>query len=351
MKDNRQYNLKGHNTFGIDASCERYVEYESIEEAQQIHSLLTATDEPVLILGAGSNALFTANYPHAVISAQPRFDVEPFRLKDDPDGVYLKCWAGTTFDDVVAYAVNNGMYGAENLSLIPGQVGASAVQNIGAYGAEAKDIICQVNAVELATGRKVEFSNSDCHYSYRQSRFKHDWKGLYLITYVTYRLSLHFEPLLDYGNIRQSLEAQGISWPNARQLRQTIIDIRKQKLPDPAVLGNAGSFFMNPIVDAETFERMHAEHPDLRYFEIEAPAHGEKTYKIPAGWMMEQCGWKGRALGPAAVHDKQALVLVNKGGATGADVVKLMHAIQHDVQQKFGIMLHPEVNIIPAENE
>ena len=259
----------------------------------------------------------------------------------------MRCWAGTTFDDVVDYAVRHGYHGLENLSLIPGECGASAVQNIGAYGAEIKDVLTEIEAVEIGSGKVVTIHASDCGYSYRQSKFKHEWKNKYLILYVTYQLSRAFRPELDYGNVRKQLEAKGIaeSQLTGENLRETIVEIREAKLPDPMVLGNAGSFFMNPIVDAATFERLKTEHADLRFFEM-PQADGTMKYKIPAGWMIDQCGWKGRSLGKVGVYEKQALILVNHGGAKGEDVVNLMHAVQHDVKEKFGLDIKPEVNII-----
>jgi UDP-N-acetylmuramate dehydrogenase len=229
----------------------------------------------------------------------------------------------------------------ENLSLIPGDVGASAVQNIGAYGAEAKDVIERVEAVSITTGEVCTFSGEDCCYGYRDSRFKREWKNQYLITHVTYRLSREYKPRLDYGNIRAELERQGISLPDALQLRQTIIDIRNAKLPDPKVTGNAGSFFMNPVVEREVYDRLAEQYPGMPHYDVD-----EEHVKIPAGWMIDQCGWKGKSLGKAGVHDRQALVLVNRGGATGQDVIALCQAVCADVEQKFGIALHPEVNIV-----
>ena len=200
------------------------------------------------------------------------------------------------------------------MSIIPGEVGASAVQNIGAYGVEAKDIIYKVEAVEIATGKLVVFDNADCEYSYRQSKFKHEWRDKYLVTHVIYRLSRTFVPDLDYGNIRSSLEKKGIASPTAQQLREVIIEIRNAKLPDPKVQGNAGSFFMNPIVEKAKYEELASQYLGMPHYTIDA-----EHEKIPAGWMIDQCGWKGKSLGKAGVHDKQALVLVNRGGATGAE--------------------------------
>ncbi len=243
-------------------------------------------------------------------------------------------------DDVVDYCVANNLYGAENLSIIPGEVGASAVQNIGAYGAEAKDLIECVEAVEIETGKICRFTNTECAYSYRQSKFKHAWKNRFLITAVTYKLSKTYNPKLDYGNIRVALAAKGIDNPTAMQLRETIIDIRNAKLPDPKVLGNAGSFFMNPVVSTHKYNQLAQQYVGMPHYTIDS-----EYEKIPAGWLIEQCGWKGKALGKAAVHNKQALVLVNCGGATGSEVVQLYKTIQHDVKQKFDIEIKPEVNI------
>lgn len=349
MKDIRDYSLLAHNTFGIDAKCKRFLEYSSVEEAQQIVAGLTAADQPLLILGGGSNLLLTGDYEgtviHSAIKGIEVLDNETLAAAEgenlkNPDFVFLNCGSGEVFDDVVAYAVEHGYHGAENLSIIPGEVGASAVQNIGAYGVEAKDIIYKVETVEIATGKVVVFDNQDCHYSYRQSRFKHEWKDKYLVTHVIYRLSKHFVPDLDYGNIRTSLTAKGIENPTAQQLRDVIIEIRNAKLPDPKVQGNAGSFFMNPIVEKAKYEELAAQYSGMPHYTIDA---GHE--KIPAGWMIDQCGWKGKSLGRAGVHDKQALVLVNRGGATGQEIVNLCETIRKDVKLKFGIDIHPEVNV------
>lgn len=338
MKDFKNYSLIAHNTFGIDNACRRFVEFDNVGELQDCVRSLTTQDAPLLIIGGGSNLLLTKDFDgtvlHSAIMGREVVDTRDRR-------VWLRCGSGETWDDVVAYCVANGWYGAENLSLIPGEVGASAVQNIGAYGAEAKDLITKVETVEVATGRIVEFTNTDCQYAYRQSRFKSEWKNRYIITYVTYCLSLDFAPDLDYGNIRHALEEQGISNPTAEQLRKTIIDIREAKLPDPKVMGNAGSFFMNPVVERSVYEQLAAQYDSMPHYIVD-----ENHIKIPAGWMIEQCGWKGATLGRAGVHDRQALVLVNRGGATGAEVVTLYKRIIDDVRKKFGIEIHPEVNVI-----
>lgn len=343
MTDKDNYSLLRHNTFGIDVNCRRFLEFGSLEEACSLASSLTDDDKPLLIIGSGSDLLLTGDFKGTVIHS----GIKGIKcISEDADSALVVCGSGVVWDDVVAWSLNHQLYGAENLSIIPGEVGASAVQNIGAYGAEVKDLIVEVEAVEIGTGRVCHFANEDCQYSYRQSRFKHEWHDKYLITHVTYKFSKTFTPELDYGNIRSALEAKGISKPSAEDVRNVVVDIRNAKLPDPKIQGNAGSFFMNPIVDKDTFEALHSKFPNLRYFEVPSPDGSAVRYKIPAGWMIDQCGWKGKALGKAGVHDKQALVLVNRGGATGNDIVRLMHAVQQDVKNKFGISLQPEVNVV-----
>ena len=337
MTEHYDYDLTPHNTFGIMARCKRFVAFDTMEEVQNTLPKLVACHEPLLVLGGGSNLLLTADFDGTVVHSHI-MGME--RNEDGTEHVLLRCGSGLVWDEVVAQCLEKGLHGAENLSLIPGEVGATAVQNIGAYGAEVKDLITKVEAVEMETGRIVSFSNAQCEYAYRQSRFKRDWKDRYFITHVTYRLSRTFAPHLDYGNIKAALAEKGIDNPTPAELRQAIIDIRNAKLPDPKVEGNAGSFFMNPIVNWSKFEALQALYPDMPHYIVDA-----ERVKIPAGWMIEQCGWKGKALGKAGVHPKQALVLVNKGGATGDDVLALCHRIQGDVQAKFGIDIYPEVNI------
>lgn len=337
MKDIRDYSLKGHNTFGIEAKCSRFLEYETIAEAQEVARILRESHTPYIIIGGGSNLLLTKDYEGIVV----RSDVLGIQIADDK----MTCGSGEVFDEMIEASLMAGLYGLENLSLIPGDVGASAVQNIGAYGVEAKDYIERIEAVEIATGRVMTIPAEDCGYGYRQSKFKQEWKNRYLITQVTYRLSTDFQPHLDYGNIREALRqahgADDVSVLTAQQLRDAIIGIRQAKLPDPKVMGNAGSFFMNPIVSRERYEQLAAQYPGMPHYEVD-----KDHVKIPAGWMIDQCGWKGKSLGRAGVHDKQALVLVNLGGATGDEIVRLCQAIQKDVEAKFGIDIHPEVNII-----
>lgn len=337
MKDILNYDLTAHNTFGISACCRRFIEFSSVSELQAVVGTLTDADHPLLLLGGGSNLLLTKDYDGTVLHSV----IRGITVTDVADGVLLRVGSGEVWDELVDLCVEHGWYGAENLSLIPGEVGASAVQNIGAYGVEVKDLIHKVEAVDLHTGEKVSFDNSDCEYAYRQSRFKRDWRDRYMITYVTYRLGCAFRPHIDYGNIRAELEREGLAGKfSAADLRRVVINIRKAKLPDPAVEGNAGSFFMNPVVPRETYERLARQYESMPHYNVD-----DRHEKIPAGWLIEQCGWKGRQRGRAAVHSRQALVLVNKGGATGAEVVELCEAVRNDVKRKFGIDIHPEVNI------
>ena len=333
MRIEKDYSLKQHNTFGIEAKCAQFVEYSTEAEAKEVAELLRTTRVPYIIIGGGSNLLLTRDYEGIVVHSTCK--------GIERNGNRLVCGSGEVFDDVVAQSIEMGLYGAENLSLIPGDVGASAVQNIGAYGAEAKDLIRSIRAVEIATGNVCVIENAECEYGYRQSKFKHDWKNQYLILSVEYEFAATFEPRLDYGNIRAELVKEGISQPTAQQLRNTIIRIREAKLPDPKVLGNAGSFFMNPIVTRQKYHELAAQYEGMPHYDIDA-----ENVKIPAGWMIDQCGWKGKSMGRAGVHDKQALVLVNRGGATGQEVVALCQQIQADVKQKFGIDIYPEVNVI-----
>ena len=337
MKDLTDYNLKRHNTFGMDVRCRRFIEFNSIEELQQTLSSLSIADQPLLLIGSGSNLLFTKDFDGTIIHSA----IKGHTATKVDGNVLLRCGSGETWDDIVKLCVRNGLYGAENLSLIPGEVGASAIQNIGAYGIEAKDLIYEVEAVDISTGKIHTFANSECEYSYRWSKFKGEWRNKFIITHVTYILSETFAPHLDYGNIRAELEAKGIQSPTAEQLREAIIRIRNQKLPDPKIEGNAGSFFTNPIVSTEKYKELANKFATVPHYIVDAD-----HVKIPAGWMIEQCGWKGKTLGQAGVHSRQALVLVNKGGASGKDILHLCEAIKKDVQDKFGIEIKPEVNII-----
>lgn len=324
--------LAGRNTFGMDVRADHMLEWSTPEE---LISQLQDIEKPVLMIGGGSNLLFMGDFNGTVIhSTISTIEV----LGSTGDNVHVKVGAGVVWDDFVAWCTVNGLWGVENLSAIPGEVGAAAVQNIGAYGVEAKDVIDTVQTICLEDGSERDFSNAECKYAYRQSIFKNELKGQYAVAYVIFKLSRKPQPKLGYGALGQEVERLG--GPTLNNIRQAVISIRDSKLPDPKVLGNAGSFFMNPVVTEQEFDIIRNNHPDVPSY----PAPG--GIKVPAGWLIEKCGWKGRSLGPAAVYDKQALVLVNKGGATGADIKHLADAIIADVKQKFGITLSTEVNYI-----
>lgn len=336
MTEYTDYSLLPHNTFRMDVKAARFMEYSSEEELTAFLASGGLTS-PYLHIGGGSNLLFLSDYPGLVLHSSVK-GVETVAETDER--VELRVGSGVVWDDFVAYTVEKGFYGAENLSLIPGEVGASAVQNIGAYGVEVKDLVVSVDAVEAATGKKRRFTREECRYAYRDSIFKKELKGRYFVTYVTYRLSKLPVLHLDYGNVRAELEKDGME-PTLANVRRVIAAIRSNKLPDPKVTGNAGSFFMNPVVSQEQFDRLQAEYSEMPSYRLDG-----NRVKIPAGWLIERCGWKGKALGPAAVHDRQALVLVNRGGATGRDVLRLADEVARSVKERFGIEISPEVNLI-----
>nr|WP_320948020.1 UDP-N-acetylmuramate dehydrogenase [Bacteroides intestinalis] len=322
------------NTFGFDVEATVSLEYGSVEELEKLIADGHITS-PYLHIGGGSNLLFTGNYEGVILHSRIG-GIEV--MAENEEKVLVRVGAGVVWDDFVDYCTERGWYGTENLSLIPGEVGAAAVQNIGAYGVEVKDLISSVETVNIQ-GMKHVYQVDECNYSYRNSIFKNPEMKQVFVTYVCFSLSKKEHYTLDYGTIRQELE----KYPKVdlKTLRRVIIDIRESKLPDPKLLGNAGSFFMNPVVSREVFEALREEYPQMPFYEM-----GTDRIKIPAGWMIDQCGWKGKALGPAAVHDRQALVLVNRGGATGADIVALSDAVRASVREKFGIDIHPEVNFI-----
>ena len=306
----------------MKVSCALYLEVESEQE------LLTldwdALPGPVMVLGGGSNLLFTKDFPGTVLHIALR------HCERTEESWTLG--AGVVFDDFCAQAAAEGLWGPENLSLIPGECGASAVQNIGAYGVEVKDILADIRAYDWEEGRFVHIDPASCGYGYRTSKFKTEWKGRYIITAVTYRLSREPRPVLDYGGIRKALEGKALT---PQVIRDTIIGIRREKLPDPAVTGSAGSFFCNPVVPEEVFRRIEGNPP---HYEVEG------GIKIPAAWLIEQCGFKGARLGGAQVYPRQPLVIVNATGeASPQEIIGLEKQVIDAVREKFGITLHPEV--------
>lgn len=344
MNTKYNYSLLKHNTFGINVAADIFFEYSSVEELSDFITTLRHTSEeqkPILHIGEGSNLLFLDNFNGVILHSQIK-NIQ--RISERKNVIVLRVGSGLKWDDFVAYCTLNGFCGIENLSGIPGEVGASAVQNIGAYGVEAADTILRVEVVDLETGKKRLISKKDCQYGYRNSIFKNEYKGRYAVTYVHYKLSKKFVPNLSYKALKTVVDVKY----ERRQLtptdiRKEVIHLRDEKLPDPNVLGNAGSFFMNPVVGKQQLEQFQKEYTHVPFYEID-----EERVKIPAAWLIEQCGWKGKILGTVGVYSKQPLVLVNCGGATGRDVADLAAAVSQSVHEKFGIDLHPEVNFIAS---
>lgn len=328
--------LKSFNTFGIDVKANQLTICSNEEDLQEYLQDSDRLPQPLLVLGGGSNLLFTQNFEGTII--YPRIKGMTV-IKENKDSIWLQAGAGETWDDLVAYCVANNWYGLENLSYIPGNVGASPVQNIGAYGVEAKDCIDSVNGIMLETGELFTFTNAQCKFGYRQSIFKKVLKGKTALTSVVFKLSKVPTYTLDYGHVKEAVLANGpVTLPN---IRNTIIEIRRSKLPEPEELGNAGSFFKNPVVDKAVFQHILQEHPRAPHYPVD-----ENHVKVPAGWLIETAGWKGKKLGPAGVHHQQALVLVNYGNATGLDILRLANQIIVDIRAHFDITLEPEVNVI-----
>ena len=328
MKIFDNISLLPYNTFGIDVPARRMVEIESADDA----ALLTDPTFqllPYLILGGGSNVVFCSPYDGTVVRLATRDEAVV-----EEDRVHVSAWGGMVMDRLVEWCIERGLYGLENLSAIPGTVGASAVQNVGAYGAEAKDVIERVEAYDLAEKRYVTFAASECHFGYRHSLFK-EHPGRWLVLRVVYRLQREFSPNLLYKALADADAS------TARTLRQAIIDLRWSKLPRPEEHGSAGSFFKNPVVEADVYARLKAAYPDM------PDAHAaDGGYKLSAGWLIDRAGWKGRTMGRAGVWPRQALVLYNTGACTGSEVQSLATAIQADVQGRFGVTLVPEAVMV-----
>lgn len=326
------------NTFKMKVNADYFLEYQTVEELREFILKNPHAEKPVLHIGQGSNLLFLNDYHGTVLHS----GLKAIELVDETaDMVRIRVESGVIWDDLVAYCVDREWYGIENLSLIPGETGAAAVQNIGAYGVELKDVIESVVAVSLENAETRIFSRSECVYGYRESIFKQDLKGKFVITEIYLLLSKKESYILNYGNLKYQLSAPGML--TLKNLRRVIIDTRNSKLPDPEVVGNAGSFFMNPIIELEQFEKLHHANPAMPYYLLE-----NNSYKLPAGWLIDQCGWKGKSIGNAGVHIDQALVLVNLGDATPDELVYLAAEIQQDVVTKFGVLLQPEVNYIKS---
>ncbi|MBR6053713.1 MAG: UDP-N-acetylmuramate dehydrogenase [Bacteroidales bacterium] len=331
------FDLSSRNTFGMKVSCAMYIEYTSVEELKSI--LAEALPQPVFHIGGGSNLLFRGDFPGTVLHSA----ITGIDFHDDGDEVIAEVGAGVVFDDFVAESCRRGLWGVENLSLIPGEAGASAVQNIGAYGVEAGDVIDKVFCIEASSGKEVVFRASECAYGYRDSRFKHE-KGRYIVTRVTFRLTRRYCPSLGYGNIKAALEGRDLEALTPLDVRDAIIRIRREKLPDPAEIGSAGSFFKNPVISKEHFDRILASVPDGKVPHFDLP---DGTVKVPAAWMIDTCGFRGAVRGGAKVFEKQPLVIVNdSGSASPEDIIALEDEVIAAVRDRFGVILHPEVEHI-----
>lgn len=331
-------NLKEYNTFGIEASCRYFAEVNSIEDFQKIIIQPAFRNNDRLIIGGGSNILFTKDFKGIVL--KNNIKGKEIVIEDDTN-VVVKIGAGESWHGFVMWCIEKGFYGVENLSLIPGCVGASPMQNIGAYGVEIKEVFEELEAYDINTGAKRVFNKEECKFGYRESVFKHELKNQYLIASVSYRLKKHSEVNVSYGAITTELQSAGINNPGIKDVSDAVIRIRQSKLPDPAVTGNAGSFFKNPEVNSEKHSQLKTNFPELVAYAL---ANG--NYKLAAGWLIEQAGLKGYQHNGAAVHSKQALVLINNGHASGADVLELSGYVLQKVFDKFGVRLEREVNII-----
>lgn len=327
------YSLLPHNTFHIQAAARFFIEYDSVGELEELLSFDWIKNYPVFHIGGGSNLLFKGDYAGVILHSAIR---GINKVREDEESVLVKVGSGEVWDDVVGRVVDAEWYGAENLSLIPGEMGAAAVQNIGAYGIELKDIVDSVEAVEKATGQTRVFSNAECQYGYRESIFKKELKDKYIITHVVLKLKKSPDFHLEYGNIQDELSKY--SAVTLKNVRQAIIGIRESKLPDPLKTGNAGSFFMNPYVTVPRYLLLKQEYPQMPHYPV-----SDDLVKVPAAWLIEQCGWKGRDWGGAGVHDKQCLVLINRGDANASEIIDLAANIQSSVMEKFEIALTPEV--------
>ena len=328
-----QFPLLGHNTFGMDVLAAQFIEFDCEDDVTEI--VRQGVDEHHIVIGGGSNLLFLNDYTGTVLHSRI-MDINV--VEEDDDSVLLRVGSGVTWDDLVAYSVDNGWQGLENLSAIPGEVGASAVQNVGAYGVEAGDLIECVEAVSVVDASKRRFSKQECRYSYRNSIFKHEEKGKYIITYITFRLNKTNNFVLTYGNLKEV--AMGMGELSAKNIRAAVMQIRASKLPDTKEFGSAGSFFMNPVVSCEKAEALAQSFPEMPQYKT---ANG---VKLSAAWLIDRCGWKERRIGNVGVYIHQPLVVVNYGGATGKEVYEFSAMVCQSVKEKFGVGLVREVIVV-----
>jgi len=340
MLVNKNVSLKEYNTFGVEATADYFVELSDVIQFPRLFTLIEQTDQPSLILGGGSNLLFTKERFKGLVIKNSLTGKSI--VKETVDHVFVKAMAGENWDNFVSYCVLNNWGGLENLTMIPGNVGTSPMQNIGAYGVELKDVFFSLEALEISTGEIRIFFFEDCNFGYRDSYFKNEGKGRFIIVSVTFKLTKTQHQInADYGSVKDELKLRGVVKPGIRDVMNVINSIRQKKLPDPKELGNAGSFFKNPVLKKEDFQVLKRKWADLPAY----PTSGEYV-KTAAGWLIEQAGWKGFREGDVGVHKNQALVLVNYGNAQGAQIQELAKNIQDSVFQKFGIELETEVNLI-----
>ena len=341
----RDYSLLGHNTFGIEARTAAFVEYSSEAELLEAARMLNegALPSPWLHIGGGSNLLLTRDWPGTVLHSRI---TTCETVSENEDAVEVRVGSGVVWDEFVEMCVGHGWYGAENLSAIPGETGAAAVQNIGAYGVEVKDLILEVETLDMVSGQKKVFRVADCGYGYRRSIFKQQDNKRYVVLSVLFRLGLR--PNLNLGYKALSEALSGRDNITLGDVREAVRAVRSSKLPDPSEVGSAGSFFTNPVVPRSKLEELQKQWPAIPFYEVRGTSGAvvPDSVKLSAGWLIEQCGWKGRSLGRAGVYPKQALVLVNLGGATGSEVESLATAVRGSVRERFGVELRPEVNIL-----
>src|SRR5690554_3424059 len=329
-------NLKPFNTFGISARTKYFASFSSVNALKSL--LKEVKDSDLLILGGGSNVLFQGNF-HGVTL---RNEIKGIEIIEENDrDVILKVGAGENWHELVLHAIAKGWGGIENLSLIPGSVGASPMQNIGAYGVEIKDVFESLEALEIKTGKLRSFSHEECQFGYRESVFKKDLKNKFVITSVTYKLSKNPQLNTSYGAIEEELKSRNITQPTIKDVSDAVIAIRQSKLPDPKEIGNAGSFFKNPVIPVTQYEALQKKYENMPSYQVD-----EQHVKVPAGWLIDQSGWKGKTFGDFGVHKRQALVLVNYDNAKGKDIVELSEQIIADIKKRYGITLEREVNII-----
>lgn len=334
----QNYSLKALNTFGLDARARYFANLKDQRELFDLFQSGIIEKQNYFVLGGGSNVLFTSDFDGLIL----KINNQKIRRLDETDEyTFIEADAGVNWHNFVEYTLNGMLGGLENLSLIPGNVGAAPIQNIGAYGVEQEALFSHLKAFDLGTGRIKEFKKEECSFGYRDSIFKSKLKGRYLILSVVYRFSRRHQPNIEYAPLKAAFSDEEKKTLNIKRISEIVCDIRRSKLPDPETTGNAGSFFKNPVIDRETFLSLRGKYKQMPAYQLD-----EEKVKVPAGWLIEQCGWKGKRIGNAGVHDRQALVLVNYGSASGKEIYALSESIKNDVNEKFGISLEREVNVI-----